>query len=338
MSNEKNILENELFSKEDFENVSKSKKWYLSTPLVVILAVGMPFSILAGPIVFGVLYVLEIVLLILMIKNYNASFNLLKNKMIDINNIYSESKSKIDIDIKKNDTKSNDNVDDIKNETCEPLDGFEIVGSVSDLPLFTESGENEIEDDGWVKYKNFKKAKKIPSSGVIIHFDTTGFSPKTEQIIRITALKFENFKQVDYFDTLVSCDIEIQEEAKYKNNIDESFLANAPNIKDALKAFLDFIGDYPIIAHTYFEFNFLAKALYDNGFDMLKNKTMKTMNKTKELMPGLDTYSLPSLVYEFGIDSETEYNKKTVDCFNLLIYLNNFEIVANSPFGRNQFE
>ena len=336
MSNEKNnIQEGGLFSKEDFDSINKSKKWYLSTPIVVILAIAMPFSILAGPIVFGVLYVVEIVLLILMIKNYNASFNIIKNKMIDVNKIYSNSKSKINIPTEKTEIITNDIDDKVENEKT---DDFKVVGNVSDLPLFVESKKNETNDEGWLEYKNFKKTKKIPSSGVVIHFDTTGFSPKTEQIIRISALKFENFKQVDYFDTLVSCDVEIQEEAKYKNNIDESFLVNAPNIKDVLETFLDFIGDYPIIAYTYFEFNFLAKALYDNGFDMLKNETMKTMNKTKELMPGLDTYSLPSLVYEFGIDSETEYNKKTVDCFNLLIYLNNFEIVANSPFGRNPFE
>ncbi len=155
MSNEKNISENELFSKEDFENLSKSKKWYLSTPLVVILAIAIPFTILAGPVVFGICYIAEIILLILMIKNYNTSFNILKNKMLDINKIYSDSKSKIETEniIKE------EKVSEKKTEfEVEDFDGikFEITSSIS-----SNVSDSSLNNDAIVEFDDDKENSAV---------------------------------------------------------------------------------------------------------------------------------------------------------------------------------
>ena len=77
-----------LFSKEDFENLSKSRKWYFSTPFAIIFAIGVPCSIFAGPYVFLALFFAEIIFIMLLAKKYNSSFDLIKDKMNNANKIY----------------------------------------------------------------------------------------------------------------------------------------------------------------------------------------------------------------------------------------------------------
>lgn len=77
-----------LFSKEDFENLSKGRKWYFSTPFAIIFAIGVPCSIFAGPYVFLALFFAEIIFIMLLAKKYNSSFDLIKDKMNNANKIY----------------------------------------------------------------------------------------------------------------------------------------------------------------------------------------------------------------------------------------------------------
>ena len=164
MSNEKNVTENELFSKEDFENVAKSKKWYLSTPLVVILAIAIPFTVLAGPIIFSICYIMEIILLILMVKNYNASFNLLKDKMLDINKIYSNQNIKIETknvikEEKVEDSNTLEKISEKKTEfEVEGFDGikFEITSSIS-----SNISGSSLDDDAIVEFDDDKENSAV---------------------------------------------------------------------------------------------------------------------------------------------------------------------------------
>lgn len=84
------IPENGIFSKEDFDNLKNSKKWYLSTKIMIILVIALPFSVFAGPFVFLGLLLAESIFLILIAIQYNKSFDFIQNKMFEGNKIYTE--------------------------------------------------------------------------------------------------------------------------------------------------------------------------------------------------------------------------------------------------------
>lgn len=153
---------------------------------------------------------------------------------------------------------------------------FSISLSVEDLPnlegiIKKYNSEKEVDS-----YKVYNSITEIPKNGIVLFLDTTGDSYKRDSIFRITALKYRNFKQIDYFDTYINIGNEITAINECFMDIDFNALSNAPNIKDVLNDFIYFIEDYPIVWHTNFKRSFIGKSLKDNNLEMIENNFFTT--------------------------------------------------------------
>ncbi len=212
---------------------------------------------------------------------------------------------------------------------------FSISLSVEDLPnlegiIKKYNSEKEVDS-----YKVYNSITEIPKNGIVLFLDTTGDSYKRDSIFRITALKYRNFKQIDYFDTYINIGNEITAINECFMDIDFNALSNAPNIKDVLNDFIYFIEDYPIVWHTNFKRSFIGKSLKDNNLEMIENNFFTTIKKARELVPELKHYGLNDLVNYFDIyvdNSESYNNREIFTCFQLVLELH--EIESNILKGR----
>lgn len=99
---------------------------------------------------------------------------------------------------------------------------------------------------------------------VVIDTETTGIRTGGNDIIELTAIKFENFIPVSMFSTLLKPRKPIPEDATRINGITDEMVQFAPafaQIKSSLEAF---VGNYPIVAHNA---EFDVKFLHVSGME-----------------------------------------------------------------------
>lgn len=142
----------------------------------------------------------------------------------------------------------------------------------------------------------------VPDSCVVIDIETTGFSPKYDEIIELAALRIENCTPAESFTSLVRPTCRIPGVITAKTGITDDMTAEAPTIGDILPTYLNFIGDSVLVGNNVgFDINFL----YDNaerlGLGVLGNDHVNTMRLASRLLPELSSRSLDALAEALGI-------------------------------------
>lgn len=111
----------------------------------------------------------------------------------------------------------------------------------------------------------------------IVDIETTGFSPQTNNIIEIGAIKYRNGKILDKFESYVFAK-EIPEKITEITGIDSSMVANAPMIDKVLREFKIFLEDSIFLAHNaIFDFNFINAQLAQTKIPIMKNQVICTL-------------------------------------------------------------
>ncbi len=85
---------------------------------------------------------------------------------------------------------------------------------------------------------------------VAFDIETTGLQVKHEAITEIGAVVIENGEVKDRFQTFVNPHRRLTPEIIALTGITDAMLKDAPSLKEALTAFLDFVGDRPLVAHN----------------------------------------------------------------------------------------
>lgn len=109
----------------------------------------------------------------------------------------------------------------------------------------------------------------------IVAFDleTTGLDPKSDAIIEIAMVRFDENGTLEEFSSLVNPGISISEEVENITGISNSDVANAPGFGDIRQKVADFIGNDPVLAHNA---DFDTAFLTAYGFDFSKRTVIDT--------------------------------------------------------------
>ena len=100
---------------------------------------------------------------------------------------------------------------------------------------------------------------------VAIDTETTGLSARSDGIVELSAIRFEEFHPVAGWTTLVNPGRRIPPEASAVNNIMDAMVSGAPTIGQVAQSFLDFCGSAPIVGYN---LPFDLKMLYAAGIDL----------------------------------------------------------------------
>jgi DNA polymerase III epsilon subunit-like protein len=104
----------------------------------------------------------------------------------------------------------------------------------------------------------------FPAGLVAVDLETTGLSPLVDKIIEIAAVKITSTGEVSHFHQLINPLIEVPEFTVQFHGLTNNDLMEAPTIKRPLKAFWDFVGRHPMVAHnSTFDLGYLIKSSHD---------------------------------------------------------------------------
>jgi len=137
---------------------------------------------------------------------------------------------------------------------------------------------------------------------VVVDVETTGGRPGPHRVTEIGAVKVQNGKIIDEFQTLINPRRSIPPFITRLTGITPDMVKNAPSFRDIADDFMAFMGDAIFVAHNVnFDYGFISfefKSL-DYPFRHPKLCTCASMRKH---YPGHSSYSLKNLCGEFGID------------------------------------
>ncbi len=140
---------------------------------------------------------------------------------------------------------------------------------------------------------------------VVFDIETTGKSCVMDKIIEIGAVICKGDEILDRFDTFVDPEIPIPSEITELTSITDAMVKGAPKINEALKAFLDFCGDRPLVAHNAaFDTSFIrtACAACEENF-VFNNTYIDTYAISRFVNTDLKKHRLDVLQKYFGLDN-----------------------------------
>lgn len=141
-----------------------------------------------------------------------------------------------------------------------------------------------------------QKTGSMQGSFVVFDTETTGLDPKSEALTEIGAVVVENGAIADTFGTFVNPGKPIPQKIVELTGINDGMVADAPTPAEAMRQFMAFVGDRPLIAHNAhnFDMRFLAVAAKQADIP-LENTYLDTLPMGQSLYPGLRNYKLDTL-------------------------------------------
>jgi len=145
--------------------------------------------------------------------------------------------------------------------------------------------------------------------------ETTGLWAPVNRLVEIAAVKFcLDQPRVDTFQSLINPQRLIPDEVIKIHGITDDVVAEAPTVRPVLEQFIEFCGDGSIlIAHNaLFDISFVNCELSRVGLEFGDNLILDTVDIFRRLYPGLESYSLLSLVTQFDI-AQTQQHRALED-------------------------
>lgn len=164
----------------------------------------------------------------------------------------------------------------------------------------------------------FGRGEKIEGSikdYVIFDLETTGINPLEDRIVEISAIKVKDRTVIEEFSTLVNPERPIPLAASFVNKITDDMVKDAPKTEEALKAFIDFVGDEILIGHNIHEFDikFIHRDIEKHFGMFLCNDYIDTLPMARNLLKELPKHKLSLLAEHFGLSGEGAH-RALVDC------------------------
>jgi DNA polymerase III subunit epsilon len=142
----------------------------------------------------------------------------------------------------------------------------------------------------------------------IVDVETTGLSPRANNIIEIGLVKISNLKIVDTFHTLINPGRDIPYFISNLTGITNDDVYDAPFFEDIVEDICKFISEGIITAHNLsFDKSFLRREFIYCGREELSNTTLCTLRLARRLYPMLRSKSLGSISSHLRIFNSGEH-------------------------------
>ncbi|APG58999.1 exonuclease domain-containing protein [Christiangramia salexigens] len=158
----------------------------------------------------------------------------------------------------------------------------------------------------------------------ILDIETTGGKYNEEGITEIAVYKFDGHQVTDQFISLVNPEQPIQPFVVNLTGINNDMLRNAPRFYEVAKRIVEITSGCILVAHNAkFDYRILRTEFRRLGFDF-ERQSLCTVELSKKLIPGMQSYSLGKLVRALGIPLSDRHRasgdaQATIKLFKMLL-------------------
>ena len=146
----------------------------------------------------------------------------------------------------------------------------------------------------------------------VIDIETTGFSPISDKIIEIGAVKIENRVITEEFHQLINPGIPIPHKITEITGITSDMVADKPAIEEVLPLFMKFCANSIIVAHNAnFDMGFIKHNAKKQGLDC-DFEVLDTLEISRRLFPNLKNHKLDTVANHLDIEL-FEHHRATDD-------------------------
>lgn len=154
---------------------------------------------------------------------------------------------------------------------------------------------------------------------IVLDIETTGLDYTKEKMIEFAAVRLENGKIKDKYQTLINPQQHIRRSSFEVHHISEEMVQDAPTEEEVMPKILEFVGDYPIVGHNViFDYSFINEAslrLYEKG---ITNPKVDTQQMFKEIAPELESHGLACLTERFNVEMK-DHHRAMADTMGLAL-------------------
>ncbi len=138
---------------------------------------------------------------------------------------------------------------------------------------------------------------------VVFDFETTGFNAGgADSIIEIGAVKMKDGVIVEKYDELINPGRNLPEKIIQVTNITDDMLKDKDNEENAVKRFIEWFGDLPMVAHNAkFDVSFLEMAYKKYNLGEFTNPVIDTLELSRTLDNTYGRHSLSALVKRYEV-------------------------------------
>ncbi len=138
---------------------------------------------------------------------------------------------------------------------------------------------------------------------VVFDFETTGFNAGgADSIIEIGAVKIKNGVILEKYDELINPGRKLPQKIIDITNITDDMLADKDTEENAVKRFVEWVGDLPMVAHNAkFDVSFLEMAYKKYDLGTFTNPVIDTLELSRTLDTNYARHSLSALVKRYNV-------------------------------------
>ncbi|MBN1599268.1 MAG: GIY-YIG nuclease family protein [Bacteroidales bacterium] len=178
----------------------------------------------------------------------------------------------------------------------------------------------------------------------IVDIETTGGSPVNEKITEIAIYIHDGNKIVGEYSTLINPEKKILYHITSLTGISNEMVAGAPRFFEVAKEIVELTDNCIFIAHNVsFDYHFIRNEFKRLGYNYKRDK-LCTVQLSRKLIPGLQSYSLGRLCKHLGITINDRHRASgdtlaTVKLFEYLMAINNnINLIHNDLLGIDKID
>lgn len=193
-----------------------------------------------------------------------------------------------------------------------PAAEFELlVGSAEEIELLKAQGLNLLLDKD-----SYRLRSAIDSVDdtlfCVVDIETNGSKPSRDQIIEIGAVKLQNGRILDTYESLVYC-TEISEQISEITGIRVEHTLQAPPMAKVMREFRLFLGDAVFVGHdAKFDYNFVSAMMERSGLSRLLNRSLCTIDLAERTIES-ERYGLAYLNDQLSLYKEATHHRALSD-------------------------
>ncbi|MBR4618494.1 MAG: PolC-type DNA polymerase III [Bacilli bacterium] len=147
---------------------------------------------------------------------------------------------------------------------------------------------------------------------VVFDFETTGFNAGgKDSIIEIGAVKMKDGVILERYDELINPGVKLSQKIIDVTSITDEMLEGKDTEENAIKRFIEWFGDLPMVAHNAkFDVSFLEMAYKKYNLGTFKNTVIDTLELSRTLDNTYGRHSLSALVKRYDVPWDEEHHHR----------------------------